>query len=209
MINNHVQNVWAQMDGEFILASRSPRRAQLLSLIGLRFKVVPSEFDESTLSETDPVKHVLKSSLIKAQDVAGQLTGGTVIGADTVVVLDGCILGKPVDAAHASEMLHRLSGRTHEVYTGFTLIQIPGYRTVSNYEMTRVRFRELDEWEMADYIDSKNPMDKAGAYGIQDQSAVFVDRIEGCFYNVVGFPLTKFYQTCLDFFMKEQVNRGE
>lgn len=206
MKNSPMHPFWRHLNGDFILASKSPRRAQLLSLIGIQFKVVPSEFDESSLNEKDPVKHVLKSSLAKAQDVARRAQKGTIIGADTVVVLDGCLLGKPADPAIAFEMLRRLSGRIHEVYTGFTLIQIPGNRTVSDYERTRVHFRELDDGEIMDYIDSKNPMDKAGAYGIQDQSAVFVDRIDGCFYNVVGFPLTKFYKTCVEFFNESEIS---
>jgi septum formation protein len=206
MKNNSIQNFLRQKDGDFILASRSPRRAQLLSLIGLQFRIEPSEFDESSLNETDPIKHVMKSSGAKAKDVAGRSNNGTIIGADTVVVLDGNILGKPSDEAHAIEMLHRLSGRTHEVYTGFTLIQMPEGRTVSAYERTKVHFRELEDWEIADYVDSKSPMDKAGAYGIQDQSAVFVDRIDGCFYNVVGFPLTKFFKTCVEFFNESETS---
>jgi septum formation protein len=206
MKNNSMHNFLRQKKGDFILASQSPRRAQLLSLIGLQFRIVPSEFDESSLNETDPIKHVMKSSCAKAQDVAGRSNNGTIIGADTVVVLDGNILGKPSDEAHAIEMLHRLSGRTHEVFTGFTLIQMPEGRAISAYERTKVHFRELEDWEIADYVDSKSPMDKAGAYGIQDQSAVFVDRIDGCFYNVIGFPLTKFFKTCVEFFNESETS---
>ena len=94
-------------------------------------------------------------------------------------------------------MLKKLSGRSHKVYTGFALIQKPGDLIVTDYETTRVHFRELYSWEIDSYVNTQNPMDKAGAYGIQDQSAVFADKIEGCFYNVVGFPIAKFYLTLL------------
>ena len=185
--------------GRLILASQSPRRAQLLSQIGLEFMVVPSHLDEDAITVTDPTQHVLTLSRLKAEHVAGQIGDGLVVGADTIVVLDDQILGKPVDESDAFQMLRRLSGRTHQVYTGFTIIERPQGRLVSSYEMTNVHFRDLQDWEIDNYIATRHPMDKAGAYGIQDQSAVFADRIEGCFYNVVGFPLTRFYLTIIDF----------
>ena len=182
---------------KLILASASPRRAELLRLIGLNFKVIPSSIQEDGINEQDPVSYVLQLSLAKAKDVASKIADGLIIGADTIVVLDGKILGKPKDENEAKEMLKRLSGRTHEVFTGFAVVDKPGGRTTSDYESTKVHFRELRDWEIESYVKTQNPMDKAGAYGIQDQSAVFADRIEGCFYNVVGFPLTKFYTTFL------------
>jgi septum formation protein len=184
---------------KYILASQSPRRRQILSLIGLPFSVVPSNHDEDTLAEPDPINHVLQQSAAKAAEVAAKTDDGMVIGADTIVVLDGEILGKPETPDHAVEMLKRLSGRTHHVFTGFTIWRRPDDKRVSDYEVTAVHFRHLDDWEIARYVQTKSPMDKAGAYGIQDQSAVFADRIEGCFYNVVGFPLTRFYVTLLQF----------
>ncbi len=187
------------LDGNLILASESPRRAQLLSLVGFQFEVRPSEIDEDSIQETDPVRHVLNLSLAKANEVAKNIKNGLIVGADTIVVLDKHILGKPATAEEASSMLRRLSGRTHRVYTGFAIVEKPGGRIASDYEMTKVHFRDLQDWEIESYVSTQNPMDKAGAYGIQDQSAVFADRIEGCFYNVVGFPLTKFYTTLLAF----------
>jgi septum formation protein len=184
---------------KYILASQSPRRCQLLSLIQLPFSVLPSQHDEDTLEEPDPIRHVLAQSLAKASQIAAQVEDAIVIGADTIVVLDGEILGKPRSADHAAEMLSRLSGRTHHVFTGFSLIERPQGRSVSEYEVTAVHFRPLYDWEIRTYANSEGPLDKAGSYGIQDQSAVFADRIEGCFYNVVGFPLTKFYLTLLAF----------
>jgi septum formation protein len=125
-----------------------------------------------------------------------------IVSADTIVVLDRRILGKPADAVEAKSMLTSLSGRTHEVYTGFTILGQPIGKTVTEHVVTSVSFRSLAEWEIDEYVSSGKPMDKAGAYGIQDRSAVFVDRIEGCFYNVVGFPLSKFYTTL------QRIDRG-
>ncbi len=187
------------LNGNLILASESPRRAQLLSLVGFKFEIRPSEIDEDTVQEADPIRHVLALSLAKATEVAKSIKNGLVVGADTIVVLDKKILGKPATPEEASDMLRRLSGRAHHVYTGFAIVEKPGGRTASDYEVTKVRFRELQDWEIESYVNTQNPMDKAGAYGIQDQSAVFADRIEGCFYNVVGFPLSKFYTTLLAF----------
>jgi septum formation protein len=183
----------------YILASQSPRRSQLLKLIGLPFAVLPSHFDENSLQESDPINHVLGQSIAKARQVIGQVGEGIIISADTIVVLDGQILGKPDTPDHAVQMLQWLSGRTHHVFTGFTLLHRDDGKSVSDYEVTAVHFRHLHDWEIQDYVDTRHPMDKAGAYGIQDQSAVFADRIDGCFYNVVGFPLTKFYTTLLPF----------
>jgi septum formation protein len=114
-------------------------------------------------------------------------------------VLDGRILGKPADAQEARAMLRLLSGKTHEVYTGFAVVEKPGERVLVDSELTKVHFRPLHEEEIDAYVATGSPLDKAGAYGIQDLSAIFVDRIEGCFYNVVGFPLAKFYQACREF----------
>jgi septum formation protein len=182
-------------DEPIILASESPRRAALLSLAGFNFTVRPSRLDEADFDEENPVDHVRMLSRLKAENIADEVEKGLIVAADTIVVLDRRILGKPIDASEAKKMLSALSGRTHEVYTGFTVVEQPGNRTVTEHEVTRVTFRTLDEWEIDDYVYSGNPMDKAGAYGIQDQSAVFVDHIEGCFYNVVGFPLSKFFTT--------------
>ncbi len=183
----------------FFLASQSPRRKQLLQLMGLEFQVLPSGVDEEACTETEPLRHVEALALAKALDVSKRVPEGIIVGADTVVVLDGEILGKPVDAADAVRMLKRLSGRIHQVYTGFAIVCQPEGRQVSGHEMTRVHFRHLQGWEIESYVATGSPLDKAGAYGIQDQSALFADRIEGCFYNVVGFPLTRFYLTLLKF----------
>lgn len=184
---------------KLILASKSPRRAQLLKLLDLEFEVVESGVDENNEAYEIPEVHVLELAQKKAGKVAENIKEGLVLGADTIVVLDGRILGKPADRKQAHEMLRLLSGRRHTVYTGFAVIDLPSGKTVSDYERTEVYFRELSEGEIARYVETESPLDKAGAYGIQDLSAVFVDKVEGCFYNVVGFPVTKFYITMKTF----------
>jgi len=191
---------------EIILASKSPRRAQLLRQIGFAVQVRPSLIEESFQDGEDPAQHVRRLARAKAWQVAGAVRSGIVIGADTVVVLDDLILGKPRTREEAAEMLQKLSGRTHRVYTGFALVQRPGRRELADHETTSVSFRPLIEEEIRDYVASGAPMDKAGAYGIQDRSALFVSGIEGCFYNVVGFPLTRFYLRYLSF---TRTGRGE
>lgn len=192
---------------KLILASRSPRRQALLKQLGLRFEVSVSGVDEHVVNGSHPDEYVMKLSYQKAAAVASKEKVAIVIGADTIVVLDGEILNKPGDEHEARRMLARLSGRVHKVYTGFTIIDCPSLRSVSEVEVTNVRFRTLLEDEIAAYVRSGSPMDKAGGYGIQDDyGAVFVDRIEGCFYNVVGFPLAKFYETLQKF---DKANRTD
>jgi septum formation protein len=179
-----------------VLASQSPRRASLLNQIGLTFDIIPSHVSEEHGTDHQPPEIVISLSQAKAHEVARDVHDAIIIGADTIVVLDGMILGKPESPAEAMTMLNRLSGREHEVYTGFTLLDTPSMHERSSFERTLVHFRTIEEDEIAAYVASGSPMDKAGAYGIQDDyGAVFVESITGCFYNVVGFPLTKFYVT--------------
>jgi septum formation protein len=185
---------------KIILASASPRRARLLGQIGLKFIVDGSSVPEETEGYASPREIVTGLAGRKAAEVALRHDEGLVVGADTIVVLDGNVLGKPADPEDASRMLRLLSGRTHDVHTGFCIIEKPGGRTVSDAEVTKVTFRELADDEIGEYVRSGSPMDKAGAYGIQDDyGAIFVERIEGCFYNVVGFPLTKFWMRLREF----------
>ncbi|HUN66753.1 MAG TPA: Maf family protein [Bacteroidota bacterium] len=185
---------------KFILASSSPRRRQLLSLLNLDFEVRESGADEESDLPDRPADHVSVLSARKAAAIAPSVGDAVVIGADTIVVLDGRIIGKPASEEDARRMLADLSGRTHEVFTGFTLVDRPSGRSVTEVERTSVKFRILERQEIEAYVASGSPMDKAGAYGIQDDfGAVFVERIDGCFYNVVGFPLTKFYLTLQKF----------
>jgi septum formation protein len=191
-----------------ILASGSPRRAALLRQMGFEFIVMKQEIDESFDPKADPAQTAMRLSGRKAEATVAAMeaeissagaapsviAGNLVVAADTVVVLDGEIMGKPESPADAGRMLKKLSGRTHEVFTGFTLIETGTARRIDDFERTAVTFRGLGSWEIDDYVSTGMPMDKAGAYGIQDRSGLFVDRIDGCFYNVVGFPLSRFFE---------------
>lgn len=177
-----------------ILASNSPRRKRLLEQIGLRFLVIPSHVDEDIEEDYPPEEHVRILSERKATEVAQTVSDGIILAADTIVVLDGVILNKPTDERNAIEMLMRLSGKRHDVFTGVCLLDVSSGRKIVDHERTEVWFRELEYDEVEMYVRSGGPMDKAGAYGIQDDfGAVFVERIYGDYYTVVGLPLTKVY----------------
>jgi septum formation protein len=179
-----------------ILASQSPRRKALLKQIGMKFRVIPSRVAEVLSPGQTPGDNAKRIALEKASEVAAHIRKGIVIGADTVVVLDHHVLGKPTSKDDARRMLMLLSGREHSVFTGFALIDAESKKHVTGVEETKVRFRKLDEKEIIAYINSGAPMDKAGSYGIQDDyGAVFIEKVNGCFYNVVGFPLSRFYST--------------
>jgi septum formation protein len=183
-----------------VLASASPRRKLLLRQIGLTFTIEPSSIHERLDRRASPAANARRIALEKATEVASRKKKGIVVGADTIVVLGRSILGKPKHRKEAARMLRRLSGRTHVVFTGFALVDAASGSVLSDVVRTRVRFRRLSDREIADYVRSGSPLDKAGAYGIQDDfGAVFVESIEGCFYNVVGFPLVRFYQRLQEF----------
>jgi len=175
---------------KLILASASPRRSGLLRMLGLPFDVVPSHVSEVLESPLEPADHVLEISRRKTCAVAQGFQDALVLGADTVVVLDGDILEKPADANDAVRMLTRLSGRTHQVFTGLTLVDTSSGRMLSDVAVTDVRFRLLSPDEVRLYVQTREPMDKAGAYAAQGRAAVFIESVSGCFYNVVGLPLT-------------------
>ena len=174
-----------------VLASASPRRRELLAQVGIRAVVVPAYIDESVLPGETPEAHVIRLSEAKALAVAGRrgVKGRFFLGSDTVVVRDAVILGKPVDGTDAAAMLRSLSGRCHEVVSGYAVHDRSGGRTVSGAVTTTVWFKELTEIEIAGYIASGEPFDKAGAYAIQGLGAFMVPRIEGSYPNVVGLPL--------------------
>jgi septum formation protein len=181
---------------KLILASASPRRRQLLEQIGLIFQVMPSGVDEDDddIVGRDPLANVQAIALRKARDVADRIENGIVIGADTQILADGEILGKPEGAADAVRMLSKLSGRVHRVITGVALVDAATGSEETWVETTLVTFRELTEGEISAYVKTGEPMGKAGAYGIQGRAAAFVERIEGCYFNVVGLPLAKLAQ---------------
>ncbi len=177
------------MHRKLVLASASPRRRDLLEMIGLNFTVLPASIPEPLVDGLEPSVQVRTLALAKARSVAGQLEDGVVLGADTVVVLEGKILGKPVDARDARSMLESLQGREHLVYTGVALVDASTGRESDGYEETRVRFRPLDRHQIDWYIQTGEPVDKAGAYGIQGFGSVLIEGVYGCYFNVVGLPL--------------------
>lgn len=176
------------------LASQSPRRKKLLKQLGINFKVLSINFNETILDGEHPIKTVKRLAFGKMN--AAEKTGkqGILITADTIVVLNKKIIGKPKNLAHAKKILKDLSGRTHKAYTGYMIKNTFTKKYVLDYAVTSVTFQNLTD-EMVDlYFKFGNPMDKAGAYGIQDDfGAVFIKKIKGCYYNVVGLPLSKFY----------------
>jgi len=174
-----------------VLASASPRRRELLARVGIRFTVEPSHADEEELPGETPEEHVLRLSQAKALEVARrpEVPGRWFIGSDTIVLRDTTILGKPRDAAAAAAMLRSLSGRSHRVLSGYAVHDRQTGSTVSGAVTTAVRFKELTEEEIAGYIASGEPFDKAGAYAIQGIGVFMVLGIEGSYTNVVGLPL--------------------
>ena len=185
-----------------ILASASPRRAALLSQIGLTFEVRPSDVPappHTAYSDKRVDEITQELALFKARAVAQHCNEGVVIGADTLVSLDGTLLGKPTDDQDAMMMLTQLSNTSHEVVTGVALIDALTKHTITWAETTQVYFRELHPTEIADYIATGEAADKAGAYGIQERGAAFVRRIEGCYFNVVGLPLASLVEHLSNF----------
>lgn len=171
----------------FILASQSPRRRELLSMLGLEFEIHTADIDETmdpSLTVEEAVAQVCRR---KARHVGEEKPGRLVVAADTIVVVDDKKLGKPKTPAEAKAMLRLLSGREHRVMTGFCLWQDGRWET--HVEVTKLRFRPLRDEEIEAYVATGSPMDKAGAYGIQDQAAIFVQSLEGDYYNVMGLPL--------------------
>ncbi|CCO07675.1 Maf family protein [Desulforamulus hydrothermalis] len=174
-----------------ILASASPRRRELLANLGLPFEVRVSDVDE-TFDETLPVAQQAEQlALRKATAVAAQCGEGLVIGADTIVVLDNKPLGKPTHRQEAVQMLQSLQGRSHEVYTGLAVIDAGTGQRVVTHQVTTVRFKPLTIKQIERYVNTGEPMDKAGAYAVQGKAAVFVEGIAGCYFNVVGLPVAK------------------
>jgi septum formation protein len=170
-----------------VLASQSPRRRELLTLVGIPHEVVPADIDESVMPGELPDEHCERLARTKAEVVATRFPGAVTVGSDTIVVVDGDILGKPVDEADARAMLARLSGRMHEVHTAVAVAR--GAEVLSGVERVRVTFRRIDERQIAAYVATGEPMDKAGAYGIQGYGATIVERVDGDYFAVMGLPL--------------------
>ena len=180
---------------KFILASSSPRRQELLLRLQTPFDIILPDVDESIIPpDGSPETYCTALAELKANDISQHYPNNLVIGSDTIVVLDDQIMGKPDDKSQAQNMLESLSVRTHHVYTGVCLKWADKNIHHLFAEITMVTFRELSEADINHYIESCPPYDKAGSYGIQDWSAVFVKEIKGCYDNVVGFPISRFYE---------------
>lgn len=181
---------------KIILASGSPRRKELLEQIGVEFEIHKAE-EEEIITSSVPEEAVRELSMQKAQEVSGKCDGEVIIGADTVVAVDGQILGKPADHADAVRMLRLLQGKEHQVITGVTVLLKETGKTVCFAEVTKVRVFPMTEEQIERYTDTGEPMDKAGAYGIQGKFAAYVSGIEGDYNNVVGLPVGRLYQEVL------------
>ena len=183
---------------DIILASASPRRKTILSQIGLKFIAIPSNTIEDFSIELPPEAFCEHWAREKAKNIAKDYPKSYVIGADTIVVLDGKILGKPKDRDDSISMLKSLSGKTHEVLTGVSIIQMDSGVDFSINESTFVEINTLTDFDINNYIEIYKPYDKAGSYGIQDGFSVHIKKINGCFYNVMGLPTSKFYKHFLE-----------
>lgn len=192
---------------KLILASSSPRRRELLSGLWLDFEIYASQMDENT-DISDPEEVVRYLSLAKARDVAEKLKASgkpehlLVIGADTVVALGSEIMGKPQSRQEAFDMLMRLSGQEHKVYTGVSIVELPSGKERSIVQSTSVFFRKLAEAEAWSYANSDEPMDKAGAYALQGSASAFIDRVDGCYTNVIGLPVSDTVQLLREYGVK-------
>ena len=177
----------AKQDFRLILASGSPRRRELLTKMGYTFEIIKPDVDEHVKGLARDVVRVLSQR--KAEAAARDVHSGVIIASDTLVSLDGAALGKPEDEADARRMLHMLSGRTHEVFTGVTIIDTDHHRAQTRVVRTGVQFRNLTDAEIDQYISTGEPMDKAGAYAIQGGAGAFVEAYDGSYENVIGFPV--------------------
>ena len=179
---------------KLILASGSPRRNELLRMLGCKFQIVPSKVEEKINPRLSPIENVKRLSRQKALDVASKISDGIIVAADTDVVLNGKILGKPKNKKEAKRILKDLSGKEHRVITGLAVIDAKTKKILQDTVVTKVKFRKLNNELIEKYIASGGPLDKAGAYGIQGRAALLVESIKGDYFNVVGLPLNALNQ---------------
>jgi septum formation protein len=170
-----------------ILASKSPRRKSILEQVGLKFSIVASDFDETKIKFKTPQEMVKKLSFEKAKIVAAKHPKAVIIGADTTVIFKKEIIGKPKSKQDAIRILKLLSGNTHKIVTGFTVME--GKKSITGHIVSKAKFKKLSEQEIKAYVATNEPMDKAGGYGIQDKGGLFIEKIEGDYFNVVGLPI--------------------
>ena len=178
---------------KLVLASGSPRRAEILERAGWPHEIIVAGIDETVLENEDPAAYVQRLARSKAEAVANRLEEGLVLGADTTVVVANQILGQPVDEDDARRMLRLLNAKWHDVLTGVAVVRVGGETRVA-YEKTRVRFAEMSEQEIGWYIATREPFGKAGAYGIQGKAALFIEEIEGDYFNIMGLPIRLVYE---------------
>ena len=174
-----------------ILASASPRRKEILENTNIKFDIISSSIEELVLDVESPCQMVMRLAFEKGIDIASKHKSDLVISADTIVVLDNNILGKPKDEEEARQMISNLSGRTHQVITGISLINLEKNKKIIDYVISNVKFKKLSKDDINDYIKTKESLDKAGAYGIQGYGALLVEEIQGDYFNIVGLPISK------------------
>lgn len=179
---------------KIILASTSPRRRKLLKKYVKNLQVIPPKISEDKIKEMDPRRRVLKAAVMKAESILNEVKEGIVIAADTIIELDGKAIGKPRNLKEAKEILLKLTGRKHKVVTGIIVIECKEKKRITAIVETEVYMKKLSEEEIEAYIKTGEPLGKAGAYAIQELGAVLIERINGCFYNVVGLPIPKLYE---------------
>lgn len=179
---------------KLVLASRSPRRAEILQAVGWPFEALTAGVDETLLAGEDALSYVQRLAKTKAEAVGTRVKEGLVLGADTTVVVDGQILGQPGDRETARRMLRLLSGKWHEVITGVALVRAETNRSIVDHVITKVRFSTMSEAEIEWYAESDEPLDKAGAYAIQGLASLFVEEVDGEYFNIVGLPIRKVYE---------------
>ena len=179
----------------FILASASPRRQEMLRSVGLKFKTIPGHVNEDYIKGESPQQHVRRLAQEKTQLIARKYPRTWVLGADTIVVIDGLILGKPKNKTQAKEMLKKLSGRKHKVFTGFTVMQVASKISHSDVVQSAVKFKKISAAELDWYIACAEPYDKAGGYAVQGKGAYFIKSIRGSYTNVIGLPLCEVLET--------------
>ncbi|WP_282192592.1 Maf family protein [Romboutsia ilealis] len=174
-----------------ILASASPRRKEILENASVKFEVMASCIEELTLDGESPCQMVMRLAFEKGMDIASRKKSDLIISADTIVVIDNTVLGKPENEIEARKMITSLSGRTHQVITGISLINLDNNKKIIDYVISNVKFKNLSEEDINDYIRTKESLDKAGAYGIQGYGALLVDEIQGDYFNIVGLPISR------------------
>jgi septum formation protein len=181
------------MKRKIILASGSPRRKELLNQIGLKFDIVPSDYKEDMKKKVKSSDLAKELAYGKAQDVAGKIKSGVVIGCDTFIEHKKKVIGKPRNKKEAREILRSISGQIIKIYSGIAIIDVDNKKESVDWEMTKIKMKDMSEKEIDSYIRTGEPMDKAGAFAIQGRGAIYIEKIEGCYSNVIGLPLYKLY----------------